>query len=53
MPLAMVWVLGPESRVQVATLQFVTTGFGDIPEMPLLRMRKTRPKHETGVFKVT
>lgn len=51
MPLAMVLVLGPEPQVQVLTLQFISTRFGNIPEMPLVWMRKTR-EHETGLFRV-
>lgn len=53
MALAMVLVLGPEPQVHVLTLLFISTRFGNTPEMPLLRMRKTRPEPEMGLFKVT
>lgn len=41
-PLAMVSVLVSTPHVQVSTLRFIITRFGDVPEMPFLTKASTR-----------
>lgn len=41
-PLAMVSVLVSKPHVQVLTLRFIITRFGDVPEMPFLTKASTR-----------
>lgn len=41
-PLAMVSVLVSKPHVQVSTLRFIITRFGDVPEMPFLTKASTR-----------